>query len=243
MYSHSVDSLKHIVLCIPPPVSHPQAAGWTNNIPSSVKGLPGSCVVIPCSYDFPNPGKTLTQFTGIWKDHARRPIFHSVQSKIMQQYRNRTELLGDLSLKNCSLKIDPLQQSDQGPFSFRIEIANYDKFSYGREVSITMIGEYDFHESSFTLNARIIWKVILSAVFLLLYLWIADKCVHSNKKFLISLFCSTHTLEYVEYVLLQVPRSMITFAFRVWPSRNCLSTRSTITKASKDSRCPLEGFQ
>lgn len=63
----------------------------------------------------------------------------------MQQYRNRTELLGDLSQKNCSLKIDPLQQSDQGPFSFRIEIANYDKFSYPRKVSITMISKYDFH--------------------------------------------------------------------------------------------------
>lgn len=146
MYSHSVDSLKHIVLCIFPTVSHTQATLWTNDIPSSVKGLPGSCVVIPCSYDFPNPGKKLTQFTGIWTDHTKQAIFHSVQSKIMQQYRNRTELLGDLSQKNCSLKIDPLQQNDQGPFSFRIEIANYDKFSYRkRTVSITMMSKYDFH--------------------------------------------------------------------------------------------------
>ncbi|XP_067458002.1 myelin-associated glycoprotein-like isoform X3 [Thunnus thynnus] len=119
-----------------------EASSWTLQVPSSIKGLPGSCVVIPCSYNYPDPRKTVTQFTGIWQEDTNKLIYHPVASKIMQQYQGRTELVGDVRQKNCSLKIDPLQQSDRGPFHFRIEIGNYESFSYlQNKVSITMITE------------------------------------------------------------------------------------------------------
>ncbi|KAM7382723.1 hypothetical protein PAMP_002440 [Pampus punctatissimus] len=89
-----------------------EVSSWTIKVPSSVKGLPGSCVVIPCSYDYPDPGKNVTQFTGIWMHERLKNIYHPVASKIMQQYQNRTEQLGDVTQKNCSLKIDPLQKSE-----------------------------------------------------------------------------------------------------------------------------------
>uniref|UniRef100_A0A3Q3X6H2 Ig-like domain-containing protein n=1 Tax=Mola mola TaxID=94237 RepID=A0A3Q3X6H2_MOLML len=86
--------------------------------------------------------KTLTQFTGMWANATKQFIYHPVKSNIMQQYQNRTELVGDIMQKNCSLKIEPLQKSDTGPFYFRIEIADYDKFSYIlKKVSIAMINE------------------------------------------------------------------------------------------------------
>lgn len=57
-------------------------------------------------------------------------------------YRNRTRLLGNLMQKDCSLVIDPLNHSDQGPFHFRIEIAKLDSFSYVRPtVKILMMGK------------------------------------------------------------------------------------------------------
>lgn len=119
-----------------------EASSWTLQVPSSVKGLPGSCVVIPCSYNYPDPRKTVTQFTGTWHEDTNKLIYHPVASKITQQYQGRTELVGDVRQKNCSLKIDPLQQSDRGPFHFRIEIGNYESFSYlQNKVSITMITE------------------------------------------------------------------------------------------------------
>uniref|UniRef100_A0A3B4UCK4 Ig-like domain-containing protein n=1 Tax=Seriola dumerili TaxID=41447 RepID=A0A3B4UCK4_SERDU len=107
-----------------------EVSPWTIQVPSSVKGLPGSCVVIPCTFNYPDPDKKITKFTGIWFKASGEIIYHPVESKIMQQYRSRTELLGDVTQRNCSLKIDPLQQTDQGPFYFRIEIADYNNFSF-----------------------------------------------------------------------------------------------------------------
>ncbi|XP_062278965.1 myelin-associated glycoprotein-like isoform X3 [Scomber scombrus] len=123
-------------------VNQAQASSqWTADVPSIVRGLPGSCVVIPCSFTYPDPGRTVTQFTSIWQDDNNKLIYHPVASKIMEQYRGRTKQLGDVK-QNCSLKIDPLHQSDIGPFHFRIEIGGYNTYSYlQNKVSITMISE------------------------------------------------------------------------------------------------------
>ncbi|XP_054478277.1 myelin-associated glycoprotein-like [Anoplopoma fimbria] len=139
-----MDSVKwpmfFVCLCFEVPQT--EASSWTIKMPSSVKGLPGSCVVIPCSFNYPDHANKITEFTGMWAKATNQLIYHPDKSKMMQQYRNRTELLGDIRQKNCSLKIDPLQQSDQGPFHFRIEMAGYDKFSYKENtVTITMISE------------------------------------------------------------------------------------------------------
>ncbi|XP_060906809.1 sialoadhesin isoform X2 [Labrus mixtus] len=134
--------LLYVLLCFQ--AVQTEASSWTATVPSSVKGLLGSCVVIPCTFDYPDPGRTLTGLTGMWNNGAYQLINHPVQSKVIEQYRGRTELLGDVRQKNCSLKIDPIQQSDQGPFNFRIEMADYEKYSYSaNSVSIAMISEPD----------------------------------------------------------------------------------------------------
>uniref|UniRef100_A0A3P8T9T6 Si:dkey-238d18.5 n=1 Tax=Amphiprion percula TaxID=161767 RepID=A0A3P8T9T6_AMPPE len=119
-----------------------EASSWTATMPSSVKGLPGSCVVIPCSFNYPDPQKAVSEFTGCWMDDTNHLIYHPHEAKMQEQYRSRTKLLGDVRHKNCSLMIDPLQSSDQGPFHFRIEMKDYDNFSYREnKVSISMISE------------------------------------------------------------------------------------------------------
>ncbi|XP_037836358.1 sialic acid-binding Ig-like lectin 5 isoform X2 [Kryptolebias marmoratus] len=71
-------------------------------------------------------------------------IFHPQESQILQEYRTRTKLLGDAANKNCSLLIDSLRPNDTGPFWFRIEIKDYDSFSYlNTKVSISVKREPD----------------------------------------------------------------------------------------------------
>lgn len=121
---------------------HTETKSWTIVVPHVIKGLPGSCVAIPCSFDFPDRKKKLTQFTGMWKDASNQFIYHPNHSKIIRTYWNRTKLLGNLTQKDCSLEIDPLTSSDQGPFHFRIEIAQLNNYSYVQDtVSISMIGK------------------------------------------------------------------------------------------------------
>uniref|UniRef100_A0A3P9C5C8 Ig-like domain-containing protein n=1 Tax=Maylandia zebra TaxID=106582 RepID=A0A3P9C5C8_9CICH len=123
-------------LCV---LTQPEASSWTAAVSSSVKGLLGSCVVIPCSYNYPDPKTNTTSFTGIWYNDNDQVVYHSDASQTPGQFRNRTKLLGDLSKKNCSLMIDDLQQSDVGPLYFRIEIKGYDQYSYkNNKVSISV---------------------------------------------------------------------------------------------------------
>nr|XP_005754164.1 PREDICTED: sialic acid-binding Ig-like lectin 12 [Pundamilia nyererei] len=116
-----------------------EASSWTVKVPSSVKGHLGLCVVIPCSYDFPSPQNKVSEFTGIWYNDNDQVICHSNASQILDPFLNRTKLLGDLSKKNCSLMIENLQQSDGWPFYFRIEIKDYNQYSYiNDKVSISL---------------------------------------------------------------------------------------------------------
>lgn len=81
----------------------------------------------------------------MWLDDANQRIVHTAGYYVLPQYLNRTKLTGNLRQKKCSLEIDPLQQTDQGPFAFRIQIDTYDSYSYNnRKVSITMLSKYLF---------------------------------------------------------------------------------------------------
>ncbi|XP_028325973.1 myelin-associated glycoprotein isoform X4 [Gouania willdenowi] len=133
------------VVCLRFEGAQTKLSSWTLEMPTHVKGFPGSCVVIPCLFNYPDPESRATGFTGIWTDDSNHVIYHPVQSKMLQQYRGRTTLMGDIRQRNCSLKIDPLQESDHGPFHFRIEMDNYEKYSYiEQKVSITVPSPIQF---------------------------------------------------------------------------------------------------
>ncbi|XP_065136678.1 myelin-associated glycoprotein-like [Paramisgurnus dabryanus] len=112
---------------------------WNAEIPKSVVGLSGSCVVIPCKFNYPSNGKIHDEITGIWYTDKYGIIYHNETSEIISKFKDRTTLLGDLHHKNCTLQINSLRRSDGGSYMFRIEIKDLDKFTFLKnKVSITV---------------------------------------------------------------------------------------------------------
>uniref|UniRef100_A0AAV2MDN9 Ig-like domain-containing protein n=1 Tax=Knipowitschia caucasica TaxID=637954 RepID=A0AAV2MDN9_KNICA len=143
----------NVCLCTP---------SWTVDLPPSVKALVGSCVVIPCSFDFPPPDKEVSQFTGIWTDSTSHVIYHPETRKSLVQYQNRTDLLGDLRHKDCSLKIDPVQTRDKGPYRFRIEIAQYTSYSF-REKTVSISTSIEPEPVKFSVKGEVLEAESVSA--------------------------------------------------------------------------------
>uniref|UniRef100_A0A665SZK2 Si:dkey-238d18.12 n=1 Tax=Echeneis naucrates TaxID=173247 RepID=A0A665SZK2_ECHNA len=86
------------------------------NVPFRITGLTHSCVVIPCSFCYERP---LTR--GIWSKESGDVIYHNSQSNVLDHFKGRTRLLGDLMEGNCSLEIDNIMPFDNGPFCFHAE--------------------------------------------------------------------------------------------------------------------------
>ncbi|KAL7849087.1 hypothetical protein SRHO_G00207100 [Serrasalmus rhombeus] len=120
-------------------VSVAKGDSWHLEVPPSVVGLEGSCVVIPCLLSYPGPDRKASDLTGIWFTDSNEIVYHSSTTKISTNFQHRTSLLGELRHRNCSLKISPLQHTDSGPFTFRIEIEDFNKYSFTKnKVSITV---------------------------------------------------------------------------------------------------------
>ncbi|XP_056457914.1 sialic acid-binding Ig-like lectin 14 [Gadus chalcogrammus] len=135
---HPLALLGIICLCLRATGGH--SSSWTADIPSSITALIGSCVVIPCSFDYPHfVPKPSTQFVGVWFDQNDSIIYHPVSSRMVESYRGRVSYLGDINGKNCTVMIDPVKESDKGSYYFRIEISDFNKYSYSeKKVSVTV---------------------------------------------------------------------------------------------------------
>ncbi|XP_052431919.1 sialoadhesin-like isoform X6 [Carassius gibelio] len=120
-------------------VSSANAGEWSAKMPESVVGLSGSCVLIPCTFSYPANGKTYTEFTGIWYHEYSTVVYHTDTSKIINLFKGRTSLIGDLRQNNCSLNISSLRSSDAGSFMFRIEIKDLNKYSYIKKEDMVSI--------------------------------------------------------------------------------------------------------
>ncbi|XP_017346385.2 sialoadhesin isoform X1 [Ictalurus punctatus] len=126
-------------------VSPARSESWNIEVPQSVVGLEGSCMVIPCLFRYPGVDRKASHFTGIWYTDSYEKVYYPVTSKISSAFQQRTSLWGDLSHRNCSLKINPLRRSDVGPFMFRIEIEDFNKYTFvHNKVSITIKADSGF---------------------------------------------------------------------------------------------------
>ncbi|XP_029307162.1 uncharacterized protein LOC115021128 isoform X2 [Cottoperca gobio] len=79
-----------------------------------------------------------SRLRGIWHRQIDRNqrIYSQDNMKVLENFRERTRLLGHLGQENCTLEITKIMDHDNGPFCFRIELAEIetdtstDKFSF-----------------------------------------------------------------------------------------------------------------
>lgn len=116
---------------------------WKATVTERLDALVTSCVVVPCS--FSHPGKPLpsSKLRGIWHISTKREdvVFNEDHTRILDEYKGRTRMLGLLGQNNCTLEINDVKDHDNGPFCFRIELVKSEgeKFSFVEDcVDLTM---------------------------------------------------------------------------------------------------------
>lgn len=125
------------------------AKEWKASVVKEIDALVTSCVVVPCSFTHPKENLPSSKLRGIWHKSAERDqrIYHEDSKIILDSFKGRTKLLGHLGQGNCSLEMTQLQDHDNGPFCFRIELVktaadkpNVEKFSFVEDcVSLKML--------------------------------------------------------------------------------------------------------
>ncbi|XP_066535156.1 uncharacterized protein [Hoplias malabaricus] len=92
------------------------------NVQPRISALTRSCVVIPCTF---NTGEhTITRLRGLWYTSTGEYVFHPGKSNVLDNFKGRTKLLGEIDEQNCTLEIDDVKAHDNGPFCFRAEKDN-----------------------------------------------------------------------------------------------------------------------
>ncbi|CAL8286747.1 unnamed protein product [Merluccius merluccius] len=103
-----------------------------------VPALTGSCVVIPCT--FQPQGDATADLQAVWYSQSGGHVYHDGQSKVLDHFKGRTKILGDVSKKNCTLEIDNIKSFDNGPFCFRAERGN-DKYRFSNSCVFIIMQE------------------------------------------------------------------------------------------------------
>nr|XP_020493058.1 myelin-associated glycoprotein-like [Labrus bergylta]XP_020493059.1 myelin-associated glycoprotein-like [Labrus bergylta] len=91
------------------------------DVPFRFYALTRSCVVIPCSFQYQ---WDVAPTRGIWIKKTGGVVYHNGRSLVLDHFKDRTRIVGDLSEGNCSLEIDDIKPFDNGPFCFRAEKEN-----------------------------------------------------------------------------------------------------------------------
>ena len=117
---------------------------WEVSVPQPLTGLESSCIVLPCTYDYPDTETHIKSWKGIWYFHPDNVIVYDQDSsKVGNSFKTRTSLPGELNKKNCSLQITDIKQSDKGKYWFRTEMDGYNSYSYNdNKVTISIKGRW-----------------------------------------------------------------------------------------------------
>ncbi|XP_065136672.1 myelin-associated glycoprotein-like isoform X2 [Paramisgurnus dabryanus] len=105
---------------------------WKVKVEHEMKALVSSCVVLPCTFQYPQTRQPSARTRGIWhkKDKWDDYVYYEDETRVLDNFKGRTRLVGRLGELNCSLEIDEVKDHDNGPFCFRVELETSEKNRY-----------------------------------------------------------------------------------------------------------------
>ncbi|XP_039662657.1 myelin-associated glycoprotein-like [Perca fluviatilis] len=120
---------------------------WRASVVKELDALVTSCVVVPCSFTHPKENLPTSRLRGIWhrSTDKNQRIYYEDSTQVLENFRGRTKLLGQLGQNNCTLEITNIKDHDNGPFCFRIELAR-------TETDTSTVDKFSFVESCVTLR-------------------------------------------------------------------------------------------
>lgn len=125
--------------------------GFCVSLPEEdIKAEAGLCVTIPCSFYTPH---SFTPQNMVWfkcdssksKCGESDIIFHNNERKVQDGFKKRVSLFQpDVRLKNCSIIINDLTESDSGSYQLRLNGLNYyqkqDGFTFPVKATVSVEG-------------------------------------------------------------------------------------------------------
>ncbi|XP_034029568.1 myelin-associated glycoprotein-like [Thalassophryne amazonica] len=122
---------------------------WSVDVPSFINATLGATVTIQCTFNYPHEQQT-DKVQLYWKVPISRAfdtkvevkhafIYHPIDAYVLKQYRTKTKLIGDKTMKNCSLMIKNIKD-DINQLYLRVTGKN-DSYSFVKNnVSIRVYG-------------------------------------------------------------------------------------------------------
>lgn len=128
--------------CLP---SDTALGSWGVAYPEVLQGVRDSCIVVPCTLSYPASVATGDGIVAIWYkdyDSQKTLVYHSAAQEVDAHFRGRAQLLGDPAARNCTLLLRGVTPEDSGPYRFRFEIVNGDRWSAAQDVMLSISGGY-----------------------------------------------------------------------------------------------------
>ncbi|XP_004858887.1 myelin-associated glycoprotein isoform X2 [Heterocephalus glaber] len=125
-------------------ISASRGGHWGAWMPSSISAFEGTCVSIPCRFDFPDELRPAVVH-GVWYFNSPYPknyppvVFKSRTQVVHESFQGRSRLLGDLGLRNCTLLLGTLSPELGGKYYFRGDLGGYNQYTFSEHSVLDII--------------------------------------------------------------------------------------------------------
>lgn len=120
---------------------------WNVWLPREISAMTNSCVVIPCTFIYPSGIRPYRGVHGIWYFGQPYPqlfppvVFKTRTDVVHESYKGRTELLGDLQQRNCTLLINNIGAEHSGKYYFRADLGGANIYTFPDYSELKVLGK------------------------------------------------------------------------------------------------------